>query len=145
MNLIWYSPLLFLTTWSFIAVMYSNILYKYIDLLFLTTSVLVTSTLIFFVHPRILRFPIAKDRYYEPTLAQKIAYHIVFHVAPFAYIAYFYRNSDTVNVNATANAILLIIIYMCSVNVERVYNIDASYVLLYTVISIIIYIRTFRV
>lgn len=134
---------MFFTTWSFILVLYANLTHKYIDLHFLTTFVLVVSTLIFFVHPGFMQFPIADGMYYKPTLVQKAVYHVIFHILPFAFIAYFYRNSRSSD-NARLNAIIMIVIYVCTINVELVYHVKSQYMLFYTILAIIImYIRTY--
>jgi len=143
------SLFLYFTNWILVLTIFHKITVKYLNLLFLSTVVLIGGTYIFYVNPSSL--PIIRDN--EVVVFQGIQKHIIhfiFHVIPFVFILYKYGKYFSLDYPSDSRFIasfLLIAIYMFLVNFINLYflyTLDLYYILLlisFGYVFLVLYLR----
>jgi hypothetical protein len=142
----------YLTTWSFIIVLFSPWVYEYIDLLFLTLLTFIAGSGLFYVNPGIAKIPLqcqtpANDGPFVNRMlilnsADKHIIHILFHIVPLLIVLRFYYTYYKTRKFGTPTLISFIIVlfYLIIMNVENVYKGMTSWIVIYITVFTICYI-----
>ncbi len=136
---------MFFTTWNVLLVIFNNITYKYIDLLYTSFITLFIGLYLSFINPRRFIFRFGTKKYKFVSWEKFIAVDIVFHIFIFLYIYYKYYNNYYSLLNKCAEDEILIIslcilfIYIICINVQKVYGITLLEFLIIFCIANIIY------
>jgi magnesium-transporting ATPase (P-type) len=115
----------FYTTWNVIFVCLHTWLHSYINLLYSSFIALFIGLYISNVNPRQYVVKVGKKTY-TITGTKKIMVDLFFHILPFAFVYYIYRNyyKDNERLNQTLlTSIVIFIIYICSIDIEAIYGI----------------------
>lgn len=118
------------TFWMLVLTLLSAWTYKYIDLLFLSLLCLTISTFIGYVYPGRFSYIDNGERVYVEG-PQKHWVHIVYHVLPFAYLAWryggYYRKSSLfskANPTPQVVAICAVILYISVFRPDEIYELN---------------------
>lgn len=115
----------YLTTISFIMVLLSSYIYKYINLLFLTIFVCLGGLYVSYTTMTYENVTAMENIFVgskEYTIA-KFFIDIFLHVLPLVYIYSNYRNYYKLN-PSSESAIIFIIVYLCAIKIENVYALN---------------------
>lgn len=115
---------LFFTTWNVLLVTLHPITHKYVNLLYLSFITTMIGLYLSFVNPKrfVLRF--GKTKYYYTGLEKFFIVDITFHILVLVYVMYIYHVFYSLpNWRETSGAILILIIYLCTINIQRVYGV----------------------
>lgn len=136
-NTLW----IYLTTWSLTLVCLSGYVYKYINVLFLSLFVFIGGSGIFYLNPGFAKIHIAPERSVYLDGFSKMLFHIFAHVLPLVYVLkrYFKYYSSRKYDGSTMISLLIITIYLITMNVEKIYGASAPWIVTYFVISVVIY------
>lgn len=139
----------YLTTWAFLLFLLHSIIHPYVDLLFLSTTVFIVGTFIFFINPGICKVNLykekGKEREYQPSkqLASGwvLLVHTMFHVLPFILIVLMYRKYYRTRKfsSCTVVSICIILLYLSLVNINNIYDISDIAIATYFAISVCVY------
>ena len=121
---IWQS-LFYLTSINFLLVIFSHFTHKYINLLFTSLFVFMGGMYVSYINPGYFIQIGENNEKKEIFGLQKVIYDSVFHVLPLAYVFIMYRKYYSLNPSITS-AIILIIVYLCCVDVKKIYNTDEN-------------------
>ena len=136
---------MFFTTWNVLLVIFNNITYKYIDLLYTSFITLFIGLYLSFINPRRFIFRFGLKKYKFVSWEKFIAVDIVFHIFIFLYIYYKYYNSYYSLLDKCEEDEILIIslcilfTYIICINVQKVYGITLLEFLIVFCIANIIY------
>jgi hypothetical protein len=134
---IWQS-LFYLTSINFLLVIFSHFTHKYINLLFTSLFVFMGGMYVSYINPGYFIQIGENNEKKEIFGLQKVIYDSVFHVIPLIYVFIMYRKYYSLNPSITS-AIILIIVYLCSVDVKKVYNTDENVIGLLFISLILFY------
>ena len=132
-NKVWF----FFTFWSLLLVIAAPLIYKNVDLLFLSMYVCIVGTGIFFVNPGYVKtFTCDGKKMVFLGGFDKAVLNTLFHVVPFIFIFvrygdYYLKNKYS---HATAMACLLILTYVITVAWENVYDLKPVWSIVYFVV-----------
>lgn len=132
----------YLTFWMVIIVFFHKLFFKYINLLFFTLFVLISSTYIYFFETpqnpimfKIFGYPIK-----IMDLKTKIIIHLLFHILPFLFILFnyhdYYKSLFDISL---LNITVFIIIYSILINYAKIYFTTFNIFLIYYLLSFIFY------
>ena len=122
------SLFLYFTNWVLVFTIFHKISVKYVNLLFLSTVVLIGGTYIFYVNPCSLPY-IRDNEVVAFQGIQKHIIHFIFHVIPFVFILYRYGKYFSLDYPSDSRFIvsfLLIAIYLFLVNFINLYFLHTS-------------------
>lgn len=138
---------MFFTTWNVLLVIFNNITYKHINLLYTSFITLFIGLYLSFINPRRFIFKFGKKKYKFVSWEKFIAVDIVFHIFIFLYIYYKYYNSYYSLLDKCAEDEILIIsicilfTYIICINVQKVYGITLlEFLIIFCIVNIIYFI-----
>ena len=134
---IWQS-LFYLTSINFLLVIFSHFTHKYINLLFTSLFVFMGGMYVSYINPGYFIQIGENNEKKEIFGFQKFIYDSVFHVLPLVYVFIMYRKYYSLNPSITS-AIILIILYLCLVDVKKIYNTDENVIGLLFISLILFY------
>lgn len=141
------SSIQYLTIWTIVLVVFHKWTHKYINLLFLTSTVFIFAAYISYVRPGYFKYnPIGDDdaTVYRITGTAKIVLDIVAHVLPLLFVMWrylpYYTQHDVVYSFATSNAFLVLLIYLVAFDAREVYDAHGPSTVVLTVMCLCAYI-----
>lgn len=132
----WFKFFYCLTIINFLLVLFAPYVYKYIDLMFLSSCVCVIGLYISYISPGYFNVPFEDN--IRVTGITKIIIDFVFHVMPLIYVYIFYRDYYLKNLNINS-AIILVVLYAIFVDIEAIYNTNIEIVTILFLSIIVLY------
>jgi hypothetical protein len=134
----------FFTTWNIMLIIFNKFVYNYINLLYTSFITLFIGLYLSFINPRKFIFRFGENKYIFTGWEKFISVDITFHIIAFLYIFYkyfdYYNSLDEYTENKLLMiSVILIFIYIGSVNVKKVYGISLLELIIIFSITNIIY------
>lgn len=136
----------FFTTWSLIMVLCNRYLYKYVNLMFITFVTLIIGLYLSFINPRRFVWYFDKVRYEYTGLQKFIIVDMIFHLLVFYYIYHLYGKyymKKSIFDYKTIIALCILIIYIFTHDIKKLYGIDKYEGAGVFIISIMLYVMLF--
>jgi hypothetical protein len=115
----------FFTTWNVLLVLFHRYTYKFIDLLYLSYLTLMIGLYLSFVNPKRFIFRFGDKRYNFNGINKFLVVDLFFHILVFlfVYLTYFsYYHQQSCD-SSLLNTFAIIIMYVCVVDIKKVYGI----------------------
>lgn len=122
---VWYDFVFYFTNINLLLVLFSKYTHPYINLLFTCTFVLFGGLYISYINPGYFYFIDEFGNAHSIDAYKKFYIDVLFHILPLIYIYITYNDYYSTN-PGIITAIIIIILYLCTVKIENIYKTDEN-------------------